>query len=127
MSTDRVGCIRIRFIFNGYYPDKRKSQRILSGQEPKSPDTIRIELTRFSVGPARLRKRDCMIEAESVYVICCIIIVALALTSRRRCCCRRCCSCRRCCCRRRICLLRYSIDVASLSRVVSRTGSLAYR
>ena len=56
-----------------------------------------------------------------------IIIVALALTSRRRCCCRRCCSCRRCCCRRRICLLRYSIDVASLSRVVSRTGSLAYR
>jgi hypothetical protein len=31
MSTDRVGYIRIRFIFNGYYPDKRKSQRILSG------------------------------------------------------------------------------------------------
>ena len=58
---------------------------------------------------------------------CCIIIVALALTSRRRCCCRRCC-CRRCCCccRRCICLVCYRIHVASLSRVVSRTGSLAY-
>ncbi len=31
MSTDRVGYIRIRIIFNGHYPDKIYFQRILSG------------------------------------------------------------------------------------------------